>query len=127
MFTAYPAEEHRLSLEMEFLFPEERLTPLRTFYETRIEGSYYIDTFAVLEAFRRTGIGTSLLNGARRRALQNGHESLSLRKSKTPRAEDEVEDDDEESDDADDDSKSSSKHRKIPSWAEAIDMIVRGK
>ena len=63
---------------MESFFPPERLAPLRGFYETRIDGSYYVDTFAVGEKFRRRGIGTALLNGALNRARAGGYRSISL-------------------------------------------------
>ncbi|MCG8509131.1 MAG: GNAT family N-acetyltransferase [Rhodospirillales bacterium] len=78
MFTAYPAEEHRVTPEIESFLPPERLDPLREFFNSRVEDSYYIDTFAVSEKYRRQGIGTALLNGAKDRGRKAGFESICL-------------------------------------------------
>lgn len=78
MFTAYPAEQHRVTPEMESFLPPERLAPLRQFFESRVEGSFYVDTFAVSEIYRRRGVGTALMEGVRDRARSSGFESICL-------------------------------------------------
>ena len=40
----------------------ERLEPLRDFYSSRVEGSWFLDTLCVVKSYRRRGIGRRLIS-----------------------------------------------------------------
>jgi ribosomal protein S18 acetylase RimI-like enzyme len=76
--TSYPASQHCMTAEMQQLFAAERLRVLENFYDSRVEGSWYLNTLAVKPAFQRQGIGTQLLQATQEKAKLRGFEQLSL-------------------------------------------------
>lgn len=75
---SYPASQHRMTAEMQQLFSTERLIVLENFYNSRVEGSLYLNTLAVKPTFQRQGIGTQLIQATKEKARLRGFEQLSL-------------------------------------------------
>jgi ribosomal protein S18 acetylase RimI-like enzyme len=74
----YPAQYHVISDEMKSFFPADRIEHLKHILSGRVENSLYIDTLCVDESFRRNGIGGELISLTRRKAVEQGFDSLSL-------------------------------------------------
>ena len=78
MALAYPSSYHAITPEMRQFFPEDRLTHMAAFFTSRVENSWYLDTFCVYKRYRRQGIGRTLLELVKTDARQNGFDKLSL-------------------------------------------------
>ncbi len=76
--TSYPAARHRMTADIQQLFTAERLRVLQDFYQSRVEGSWYLDTLAVKPEFQRQGIGTQLILATQEKAKLRGFKQLSL-------------------------------------------------
>jgi len=78
MANSYPAAKHRMTETMKNFFAPERLVVIQDFYQSRVEGSFYLSTIAVKPEFRCQGIGTQLLKMTQNRAKEEGFSHLSL-------------------------------------------------
>ncbi|MCG8376501.1 MAG: GNAT family N-acetyltransferase, partial [Chlorobiales bacterium] len=78
MALSYPAKYHCISEELENFLPEDRLDHFRDFYSSRVEGSYLLDAICVYEKYRGEGVGKSLLEHTKNKALDEGYDELSL-------------------------------------------------
>jgi GNAT superfamily N-acetyltransferase len=78
MTLSYPSEFYRVTDEMKGFFPSERLEHLRHFYDARVDGSWFLDAICVDTPFQRKGIGTQLVDLAKRKAQALGYHALSL-------------------------------------------------
>lgn len=76
--TSYPASQHQMTAEMKQLFAAERLSILEEFYQSRVEGSWYLDTLGVHPEFQHQGIGTQLLQATKEKAKKQHYQQLSL-------------------------------------------------
>ncbi len=75
---SYPAQRHRITPEMRGFFPAERLEHLRPLYDTRVDGSWYLDTMSVDPDFRRRRVGLGLVERTKEKARENGFDVVSL-------------------------------------------------
>jgi ribosomal protein S18 acetylase RimI-like enzyme len=75
---SYPAKFHGISEETRSYFPSNRLTFLADFFNSRVEGSWFLDSIYVDEEFRGEGIGSKLIELTKKRAKENGYSQLSL-------------------------------------------------
>jgi ribosomal protein S18 acetylase RimI-like enzyme len=78
MALSFESRFHGITDDMRRFIPAERLTPLESFYSTRIQESLYLDTLAVDSALRGRGVGTVLLQMTKQKALALGCKSVSL-------------------------------------------------
>lgn len=74
----YPAEEYGLPLVVRTMVPRTRLEPLRELFESRLEGTFYLNTLVVSESARGRGIARLLLETVIGVAAESGAEALSL-------------------------------------------------
>ena len=74
----YPSCYHVISDEMKSLFPEDRLEHLKHVLTGRVENSLYLDTLCVDKNFRGNGVGGELIFLTRKKAIEQGFNSLSL-------------------------------------------------
>ena len=78
MALSFPAQYHTITDQMRSFFPADRLDHFKSFFTTRVEGSYYLDALCVDETFRKQGIGGKLIDLTAARARQEGFSALSL-------------------------------------------------
>lgn len=78
MALSYPAEFHCITEELKRFLPEDRLEHFKDFYSSRVEGSYLLDAICVYDKYRGQGIGKSLLEHTKKKALDEGYNELSL-------------------------------------------------
>jgi ribosomal protein S18 acetylase RimI-like enzyme len=76
--TSYPASQHQITAEMKQFFAAERLGVLEDFYQSRVEGSWYLDTLGVKPEFQHQGIGKKLLQATKEKAKKQQYQQLSL-------------------------------------------------
>lgn len=75
---SYPAKYHEISEGTRNFFPSNRLEFLADFFNSRVEGSLFLDSIYVDEEFRGQGIGNKLISLTKQKAKENGHKQLSL-------------------------------------------------
>lgn len=75
---SYPAKFHEISEETRRYFPSERLKFLAEFYNSRVDGSLFLDSIYVDEKFRGQKIGKKLIELTKEKAKNNGYTQLSL-------------------------------------------------
>ncbi|GMA97887.1 GNAT family N-acetyltransferase [Pelosinus sp. IPA-1] len=75
---SYSARYHGITDNTRSFFPNDRLTFLKDFYNSRVEDSWFLDSIYVDGAFRGTGIGSKLIELTKQRAKDNGYNRLSL-------------------------------------------------
>ena len=75
---SYHAQFNQESPEMQNTLSADRIQWMRYFSNNQVENSWYINTLGVVEAYRRQGIASHLLDLVAKRALQNSIQSLSL-------------------------------------------------
>ncbi|MFA0812750.1 GNAT family N-acetyltransferase [Microbulbifer epialgicus] len=75
---SYPAKFHCITAELKKFLSANRLDHFRSFYLSRVEGSYFLDAICVLSKYRKKGIGKSLFEHTKKKALSNGCHELSL-------------------------------------------------
>ena len=75
---SYPSSYHLLTERARKLIPSDRLYHLRDFFSTRIDNSWFIDSFGVEPLFQGLGIGTRLLELTMEKARKEGFSLLSL-------------------------------------------------
>ena len=78
MVLSFPSRFHGMITGMNAVLPHERIEHMRSFYEARVEGSWYIDSLGVYERFRRKRIATGLIERAAGRAGEEGYRIMSL-------------------------------------------------
>jgi len=78
MVLSFPSRFHGMITGMNAVLPHERIEHMRSFYEARVEGSWYIDSLGVYELFRRKRIATGLIERAAGRAREEGYRIMSL-------------------------------------------------
>jgi ribosomal protein S18 acetylase RimI-like enzyme len=78
MVLSFPAVNHRITPDMEAVFPPERLAHLADVFGSRVLDSWYVDAICVQHSFRGRGIGRRLIWLAQERAFENGFDTLSL-------------------------------------------------
>jgi ribosomal protein S18 acetylase RimI-like enzyme len=75
---SYPAKFHGITEDTRSFFPNDRLTFLGDFYNSRVENSWFLDSIFVDEQFRGEGIGSKLIELTKQKARDNGYNKLSL-------------------------------------------------
>ncbi len=75
---SYPSEQYRITPEMERLIPKDRLELVRENYTVRVENSWFLDYLAVLPKYHGNGIGGTLIEKTKKRAIAKGYDILSL-------------------------------------------------
>jgi ribosomal protein S18 acetylase RimI-like enzyme len=75
---SFPAEHHLITDDMREFLPVDRLAHFKTFFSTRVEGSFFLDALCVDEAYRNQGVGQQLLDLTKTKALKAGFNTLSL-------------------------------------------------
>lgn len=75
---SYPAKFHCITEELTNFLPEDRLEHFKDFYSSRVEGSYLLDAISVYEKYRKKGVGKSLLEYTKKKAIDEGYKELSL-------------------------------------------------
>jgi ribosomal protein S18 acetylase RimI-like enzyme len=75
---SYPAQELKISPDLESSLPRDRLEVLREFMTTCVEGSWYVSLLAVDSTYRQQGIGSQLINLVKQKAQTQAFASLSL-------------------------------------------------
>jgi ribosomal protein S18 acetylase RimI-like enzyme len=78
MALSFPSHFHEITTEMRQVFPPDRLEHLSDFYAARVEDSLFLDALCVEETMRGNGIGSQLLSLAKKKAKQDGFDTLSL-------------------------------------------------
>jgi ribosomal protein S18 acetylase RimI-like enzyme len=78
MAQTYSAEKHRITEEMRAFFPQERLQLLEDFFNSRVEGSLFLDTLAISPPYQGQGIGSQLIARVQQKARNLGYPSVSL-------------------------------------------------
>ncbi len=78
MILCYPAEDFGLPPLLESVLPRRRLDRMREVLTSRVEGSWYINSFVVRADARGQGIGRLLLGFAAELAGELGFDRLSL-------------------------------------------------
>lgn len=78
MALSYPARFHCITEELINFLPADRLERFHDFYSSRVEGSYFLDAMCVDEAYRGRGIGKSLVEHTKSKAVSEGYDELSL-------------------------------------------------
>lgn len=78
MTLSYPSSYHHITEEMRQFLPPERLEHFQQFYAARIDQSLYLDTICVDEHFRGQNIGSQLLSLTKKRAQEQGFDTMSL-------------------------------------------------
>lgn len=78
MTLSYPAEFHCITDDLKGFLPEKRLGHFEDYYSSRVDGSYFLDAISVYEEYRGRGIGKSLLEHTKKKALYEGYNELSL-------------------------------------------------
>ena len=63
---------------MRSFFPVERLEHFCAFFSSRVENSWFLDSFGVFESHRRCGIGKKLISLTKQKAVENGYNAVSL-------------------------------------------------
>lgn len=74
----YPAEDYGLPPVVRTMLPNKRLKPLKELFESRLEGTFYVNTLVVAEAARGRGLARLLLETAVGVAEEAGADGLSL-------------------------------------------------
>lgn len=74
----YPAEDYGLPPVVRSMLPNKRLKPLKELFESRLDGTFYINTLVVAEEARGRGIARLLLETVVGVAEESGAEALSL-------------------------------------------------
>lgn len=74
----YPAAEYGLSPVAKALVPSRRVAPLAELLESRLPGSFYINTVAVMPEARGKGLARMLVETAIEVAAQKGFDEISL-------------------------------------------------
>ena len=75
---SYPAKYHEISEETRKFFPSDRLEFLADFFNSRVEGSLFLDSIYVDGKFRGHGIGKKLIALTKQKAKESGYKQLSL-------------------------------------------------
>lgn len=78
MILCYPADEFGLPPILESVLPRRRLEPMREVLTSRVEGTWYVNSFVVRADARGRGIGRLLLGFAAELAGELGFDRLSL-------------------------------------------------
>jgi ribosomal protein S18 acetylase RimI-like enzyme len=78
MALSYPSSYHKITDEMKSFFPAERIEHFSSFYTSRIENSWFLDALCVIESHRRCRIGEKLISLTKKKAVDNGCNTLSL-------------------------------------------------
>ena len=78
MALSYPSEYHRVTDAMKGFIPQKRLDHLEPFYGARVENSLYLDALGVFEGFRGQGVGGQLISLTKKKAVDNGFDTVSL-------------------------------------------------
>ena len=75
---SFPSHFHKITTEMRQYFPPDRLEHLRDFYTARVEDSLFLDALCVDQQMRGNGIGSKLISLTKKKAVQEGFDTLSL-------------------------------------------------
>ena len=78
MALSYPSSYHKITDEMRNFFPLERIEHFSSFYSSRVENTWFLDALCVVENHRRSGIGEKLISLTKKKAVENGYNTLSL-------------------------------------------------
>ncbi|WP_233152880.1 GNAT family N-acetyltransferase [Motiliproteus sp. MSK22-1] len=78
MALSYPAHLHCITDELTNFLPVDRLEKFHEFYSARVEGSYFLDAMCIDKAYRGLGVGKSLLEHTKSKAISEGYNELSL-------------------------------------------------
>ncbi len=74
----YPAEDYGLPLVVRSIIPGKRLKPLSDLFNSRLDGTFYLNTLVVSEEARGRGIARLLLETVAGVAEESGADTLSL-------------------------------------------------
>jgi ribosomal protein S18 acetylase RimI-like enzyme len=75
---SYPVSEFGLHPLLQSLLPDVRLEPFKRFFESRVPGSWYLNSLSVVEAFRGQGLAKLLVACCGDLAVSAGQSTLSL-------------------------------------------------
>ncbi len=78
MVNSYPAQQLKISPEMESSLPRDRLDIFREFMTACVKDSWYLSILAVDSSYRQRGIGSQLISLVKQKAKTEGFSSLSL-------------------------------------------------
>lgn len=75
---SFPSHFHKITTQMRQYFPPDRLEHLGDFYAARVEDSFFLDALCVDQQLRGKGIGNKLISLTKKKAAQEGFDTLSL-------------------------------------------------
>lgn len=75
---SYPSRYHGLSESSRYLLPRDRIEHLDDFFNSKVDNSWFLDSFGVDPDWQNYGIGSKLLKLTEERALSYRYNSLSL-------------------------------------------------
>lgn len=73
----YPAENHHLPDIMQSFITKDKIDVIKPYLDTRVDGSMYIHTLAVLPAYRLSAVGFKLAKNIEKTARDKGYQCLS--------------------------------------------------
>lgn len=77
MAHCYPANQHALPGIIQALVPTKRLAILQPIYDSKVQGSYYVNALAVHPRVRRNSIGSTLFQFCEDMAVALGYDCVS--------------------------------------------------
>ena len=78
MSLSFPGKYHKITDEMKNFFPHDRINHFKHFFSAPIGDSYFLDALCVDEKFRNRGIGSELIELTKKKARNEGYNSLGL-------------------------------------------------
>lgn len=78
MALSYASLFHRITDEMQEVFPNDRLEHLRSFYSPWVEHSLFLDALCVEKEFRGKGIGSELMSLRKKKPKKKHYDVWSL-------------------------------------------------
>ena len=78
MSLSFPGKYHKITDEMKNFFPHDRINHFKHFFSALIGDSYFLDALCVDDKFRNRGVGSELIELTKKKARNEGYNSLSL-------------------------------------------------
>ena len=78
MSLSFPGKYHKITDEMKNFFPHDRINHFKYFFSAPVGDSYFLDALCVDENFRNRGIGSKLIELTKKKACNEGYNSLCL-------------------------------------------------
>ncbi len=78
MSLSFPGKYHEITKEMKRFFPRDRINHFKDFFSAPVKDSYFLDAICVKEDSRSKGIGSTLIEQTKIKAVKEGYDSLCL-------------------------------------------------